>query len=482
MMQRRADEGRDLPTTAGIPLVIDARTAVWRRSLLLLALCAYLKVSAVRIFRVAAWALAGRRHLEHKLLDANVAPAVPLPLDPQVASVAAGAAALDRPVYIASVAPSPLLCEVASSHPDIAGVMAADVAGRRLSEGNLTAFLGQFPQGFEVVTGGRRAEIRRYPAAGFQAGGSSARMPLAAAAPGFATPSPIRELLRGLRLHQCVKNLLVFVPIILGGRLTDLAEVAYTVMAFVALSAIASATYLVNDIWDVAEDRRHWSKRHRPIAAGRLAPASALSIASLGICLGVGLGFLVSFKTGAMLVLYLTITLAYSLHLKTVAFADGLALATLFTVRLGIGAAAADVPPSPWLFVFSMFLFASLSYAKRHTELVKAAAREHNGSNGRGYRPIDAPMLLTVGLSAGIGAVLIMVLYIVEEAFRNSFYGSTAWLWGFPPLVFLFVVRIWLLSARGEMNDDPVAFAIKDRISIGLMGLLMLCFAFAWLG
>jgi hypothetical protein len=102
--------------------------------------------------------------------------------------------------------------------------------------------------------------------------------------------------------------------------------------------------------------------------------------------------------------------------------------------------------------------------------------------NGRGYRLTDAPMVMTVGVSTGIGAVMIMVLYIVEEAFRNSFYGSTGWLWGFPPLVFLFVVRIWLLSARGEMSDDPVAFAIKDPTSLSLSGLLMLCFAFAWLG
>jgi 4-hydroxybenzoate polyprenyltransferase len=296
------------------------------------------------------------------------------------------------------------------------------------------------------------------------------------------TPSAIRELARSLRLHQCVKNLIVFVPIILGGRLTDLAEVINTLFAFVALSCIASGTYLINDIWDVAEDRKHWSKRYRPIAAGRLAVSRALCAALICIGIGIALGFLVSWKTGAMLLLYLAITLAYTLHMKTVAFVDGFVLATLFTVRLGIGAAAANVPPSPWLFVFSMFLFASLSYAKRHTEIVKAIARQNMELNGRGYRLVDAPMVLTVGVSSGIGAVMIMVLYIVEEAFRNSFYGSTGWLWGFPPLVFLFVVRVWALSARGEMSDDPVAFAIKDRTSLALGALLLLCFGFAWLG
>jgi 4-hydroxybenzoate polyprenyltransferase len=176
------------------------------------------------------------------------------------------------------------------------------------------------------------------------------------------------------------------------------------------------------------------------------------------------------------------LTLYYSLHLKTVPFVDGLALAALFTIRLGIGAVAAAVPPSAWLFVFSMFLFASLSYAKRYTEISRAISRQSQGMNGRGYRPVDAPMVLTIGVSTGVGAVMIMVLYIVEEAFRSSFYGATSWLWGFPPLVFLFVIRIWLVSARGEMMDDPVAFAIRDRMCIGLLALLMICFGVAWLG
>jgi 4-hydroxybenzoate polyprenyltransferase len=200
---------------------------------------------------------------------------------------------------------------------------------------------------------------------------------------GCRAPSLVRELARSLRLHQCVKNLIVFVPLILGGRLSDRAEVVHVAIAFVALTFLASGTYLINDIWDRAEDRRHWSKRYRPIAAGRLAVASALCAALGSIGVGAFLGVLVSWKTGAMLVLYLAVTLAYTLHLKSVPLVDGLVLATLFTILLGIGAVAADVPPSPWLFVFSMFLFASLGYAKRHTEIVKAIARRDEQPNGR---------------------------------------------------------------------------------------------------
>jgi 4-hydroxybenzoate polyprenyltransferase len=299
----------------------------------------------------------------------------------------------------------------------------------------------------------------------------------------FPRVSVLRELIRSLRLHQCVKNVVVLVPLVLSGRFTVVGEILDTLVAFIALTCVASGTYILNDIWDVADDRAHWSKKERPIASGRLSAATALALALVLIPAGLALiGFLVHWKACVALIAYLGLTLAYSLHLKTMPFLDGLALATLFTIRLGIGVAATEAPPSPWLFVFSMFLFGSLSYAKRYTEISRAILNKSYAIKGRGYRPVDAPMVLTVGLAAGIGAVTIMVLYIVEEAFLNSFYGATGWLWGFPPLVFLFVVRIWLVTVRGEMMDDPVAFAIKDRASIGLLGLLLICFGFALVG
>ena len=153
--------------------------------------------------------------------------------------------------------------------------------------------------------------------------------------------------------------------------------------AFIALCCVASGTYLINDIWDIGDDRKHWSKRDRPIASGRLSAATALIVALSIIPLGVLLGTLVSVKTGAMLGLCLAVTLCYTLRLKTVPFVDGLTLAALFTIRLGIGAVAANAPPSPWLFVFSMFPFASLSYAKRYTKIAGTIVRQDKEVNGR---------------------------------------------------------------------------------------------------
>jgi 4-hydroxybenzoate polyprenyltransferase len=179
---------------------------------------------------------------------------------------------------------------------------------------------------------------------------------------------------------------------------------------------------------------------------------------------------------------YFTLNLAYSLFLKRFPLVDVLVLATLFTLRLGIGAAAAGVLLSPWLLTFSMFLFLSLSLAKRCTEVSRAAELGRSQSNGRGYCEADQPLLLALGIGALVASNLVFVLYLTQEAFLATRLASPVLLWGFPPIVFLLGGRIWLLSGRGELDDDPVAFAIKDRASLSLMGLTALLVSIAWIG
>jgi len=491
-MQRRTNDaqaGQDGPVGVDVahPLVIDADTTVSRSCLLIGALLAYVKPSPRRLLEVGQWLMGGSRHAEARLADAVNAASLTLPINQELADFAEQAAAQGRSVYLVSATCRPLLQRAASELPSIAGLLVDERPANGAAGSRAQELSARFPQGFDYAAGpNAEADVWRHARQALLVEASSRAerktagiLPVAAR---FPAPSMLAELAKSLRLHQWVKNLIVFVPLVLGGRLTDLISVIDTLLAFVALACIASATYLLNDLWDVVDDRKHWSKRYRPIASGRLSKGLALTVAPAGILLGLTLGAWVSGQVAAMLLLYLTITLAYTLRLKGIAFVDALVLAILFTVRLGLGAVAAQVPPSPWLFVFSMFLFASLSYAKRHTEIARAAARNDTIINGRGYHTIDAPMVLTVGVSAGIGAVLIMVLYIVEEAFRQSFYGSTQWLWGFPVLVYLFITRIWLVSARGDMSDDPVAFALKDKTCLSLLALLAVCFAFAWFG
>ncbi|NKE44148.1 UbiA family prenyltransferase [Roseomonas frigidaquae] len=291
-----------------------------------------------------------------------------------------------------------------------------------------------------------------------------------------------RALLEGARPHQWAKNLLVFVPAVLSGTIADADRLLAVAIAFVALCLIASGTYLLNDIWDIEDDRRHWSKCKRPLPSGRLSMGVAVVAAPAAILTGLVLAAAVNSMVALAALCYLALTIAYSLALKRVPIIDVSVLAGLFTLRLVLGIAAAQVFASPWLLVFSMFLFSSLCFAKRYVELVRAGQRGQGALAHRGYQAADGPLLLVLGPSAGMGAVVTLILYVIFDAFRQTFYGNTAWLWAFPLILFLWVSRIWLMAARGELDDDPVAFAVKDAPSIMLGTAMLGAFVLAWSG
>ena len=272
-------------------------------------------------------------------------------------------------------------------------------------------------------------------------------------------------LRRAMRLHQWAKNALVFVPLVLGGRWGDAGVWTRAGLGFAALGFAASATYLLNDWRDLAHDRRHPSKRHRPLASGDLSAPAAVAFAGALLAGAAALGLVLGAAAAGLLAAYVALSVFYSVALKRVPLLDIVVLAALFTGRLMLGIALADVPVSPWLLVFSMFLFASLSLAKRHTELLRTGS-------ARGYAAADAPLLMGLGLGAMTSALLVLALYLIQDAFPAGVYRSPSLLWAAPVLLFLFLGRVWLRSGRGELADDPVAFALKDPQSL-LMGVLM---------
>ncbi|MCC7250789.1 UbiA family prenyltransferase [Hyphomicrobium sp.] len=335
------------------------------------------------------------------------------------------------------------------------------------------------------VTAVSYAELQAVPFAAQARGGAvetSTRQTSAEPDPTTTSPrSQLRALVKCGRPHQWVKNTLVFVPIILAGEFHVREAVLDTLLCFVALCVIASGTYILNDILDVADDRKHWSKRFRPIASGALPIGTAAIAAPIIIFVGLVLGFLASTMAGVALLTYLALTLAYSMGLKRVAMLDVAALASLFTLRLVVGIMAAHVPLSHWLLTFSMFLFTSLCLAKRYVEVEGASRRGQKAVSGRGYRAEDAPLLMSVGLSTGIASIVIMVLYIMFDAFDKTFYDNSEWLWGFPAILFLWISRIWLKAARRQLDDDPIAFAVTDLPSIVLGVGMLATFLIAWL-
>jgi len=281
-------------------------------------------------------------------------------------------------------------------------------------------------------------------------------------------PRRLRALARAARPHQWAKNALVFVPLASSGLLTQPAELARSLLAFACLSLIASGVYLINDLLDIEADRLHPRKASRPLAAGELSVPQAL-IAALGstvLGLGMALALLPPAAFVAM-VAYCALTLAYSLRLKAAMIADVLTLACLYTLRIIAGALALEVPVSSWLLLFSVFFFLSLGYLKRYVELLGSPRATHELLSGRGYVPADADIVAPSGIAAGMVAILVLVLF-AEAMGRTGTYASPEWLWLLPLPLLYWLNRIWMMARRGQVDSDPVAFAITDTRSLAV--------------
>ena len=288
----------------------------------------------------------------------------------------------------------------------------------------------------------------------------------------------LRTALRALRPHQWAKNLLVFVPLLAAHRFADPRSVAEAAWAFAAFSLLASGTYLLNDLLDLGADRAHPRKRLRPLASGALSiPAGAL----LCVAALVG-GALLSLQLPPLfrvtLATYLLLTVAYSLRLKREPILDVVSLASLYTLRIIAGGFAIEAPASSWLLAFAMFLFFSLALVKRYAELVSLEIEGKQAAPGRGYAGHDVELILALGSASAMVSGLVLALYVNGES-ASQLYSRPAILWILCPILLYWISRIWLLAARGQMQDDPVLFAVKDGVSyyVAAAGILILALA-----
>ncbi len=273
------------------------------------------------------------------------------------------------------------------------------------------------------------------------------------------------ELLRAMRPHQWLKNLLLFLPLLLVQQYDSTTLLTQTMLAFICFSLCASSVYLLNDLLDLPADRQHPSKRHRPFAAGKLSLGTGLVVSPvlLAASVAIAIQFLPIYFL-MVLGLYYVTTLLYSFLLKQVVLVDVIVLGALYTLRIIAGAAAIPVIPSFWLLAFSMFLFMSLAIVKRFTELSWLRDTGIRQSANRGYLARDLDIMSVFGSSSGFLAVLVFALYINSEDIRLQ-YTTPEILWLICPLLLYLISRIWLLAWRGELDDDPVVFALRDRIS-----------------
>ncbi|MEM7695058.1 MAG: UbiA family prenyltransferase [Pseudomonadota bacterium] len=431
----------------------------------------------------------GRQALKMRLAEKSTVDVTTLPYREAVLKEIRQARADGRPVVLATGAPLATAERVAAHLRLFDGVLASSEAVNLVGEAKRDAIVadaarrrrtaGLTGETFGYI-GDARVDRPIFEAAAKGqaiAPGGAIPQALAAHAEPLAVPArTAKSAIKALRPHQWTKNVFVFTPLVLSHGFPALEAIFASVLAFIAFSAIASATYIFNDLLDLRIDRSHRSKRFRPLAAGKVSIPTALWLATGVFAFGVGVALTLPLLFQALLGIYVLSTLAYSLALKRMLMIDVITLAGLHTLRILAGSAAAEIDVSFWLLSFSLFLFLSLALVKRYMELVHIGDRAGRKRTGRGYREADLETIALGGMCSAFSAVLVLALYINSDITLATV--AHPWvLWPICPLILYVLMRIWILARRKEMDDDPVAFALTDwrsQIMFALSGIIYL--------
>jgi len=424
--------------------------------------------------RTPLWALKGKAHVKSQVASMVTLDVAHLPYNGPLLDYLRDEHAAGRKLYLATGADRVLARSVANHLGIFEDVMASDGTVNLTGQNKLERleqrfadfdYVGNALPDLPLLQGAREAMLAN-PDLRLSSALKSRNIPVSRS---FVDRSRLpAALAKGLRVHQWAKNLLVFLPLLLAHSLRP-GPVLIAVAAFFCFCFMASATYIFNDLLDLETDRVHLNKRKRAFAAGDLSVTAGLgisfSLAALALIIAAYLPrtFLI------YLLLYFVTTLAYSLSLKRIVLVDVVVLSSLYTIRMMAGSAATQTPVSPWLAAFSIFLFLSLAMVKRFSELQNLHARGVNPTNGRGYLLSDIEQLRSFGTSSAYASIVIFALYINGHDVVALYHHPNR-MWLITPLLILWVSRVWLLASRGLLDEDPVVFALEDRMSL-LLGL-----------
>jgi len=457
--------------TKPIPLYVDIDGTLIRTDLLVEGTLQLAKRHLATLLLIPLWLFKGKAELKRQIADRVSIDPAQLPYDEELVSYLREESGRDRPIYLASASDERLASSIGSHLGFVADVLGTRDGCNLKGKAKARAIVEHAGSRAFAYAGNARADLDVWRAAEEAiVVNASARTERSAHAVSrvvkvFPRPSAgLPAFLRMIRLHQWLKNLLVFVPLLVSNRFTDPMAVQAAIAAFVAFGLCASGTYVFNDLLDLPSDRRHPSKKARPIAAGLVEPGTAIAVATALIIAGLAVAILACPGAVPSLVLYLLLTAAYSLHLKSLVLVDVLALASLYALRIFAGAAAVNVVPSAWLLGFSIFIFLSLALVKRCSELQRMAALNRPSTPGRDYRVADLSLLQTIGVASGQVSVLVIALYI-DSSIAAAQYRTPQLLWFTCPLLLYWISRMWLKTARGEMHDDPIIYSARDRAS-----------------
>lgn len=453
------------------PLCVDCDGTLIATDLLYEAFFLMLKQYPIGLFLLPFWLLKGKAHLKQKLAEKVTFNWASLPYRPEMMALIQQAKSDQRLVVLATASPMAWATGIANHLDCFDDVLATDATTNLSGKNKAAKLIALYGEHQFDYAGDNKVDLNVWQHAGgaIVVSNSASLAQKIGKTPVVETITPpkatILTYIKGLRLHQWLKNTLVFVPLLAAHQITNTGGLLQAAYAFIAFSLCASSVYVLNDLLDLDSDRLHIRKRKRPFAAGTISIGKGMLMIPILLAAAFWLSTLVPKQFIIVLLAYFIMTMAYSLKLKRQAIVDVMLLAGLYTMRIIAGAAATSIKPSFWLLAFSMFIFLSLAMVKRYSELLITLQSDKKTPAGRGYSVDDLPVLMAIGVSAGLGSVLIFALYI-NSPDTSKMYHSTTWLWLVPPILLYWVSRMWMKAHRGQVDDDPVVFAAKDWQSI----------------
>ncbi len=465
------------------PIVVDLDGSLTPTDTLVESLIKWFRKSPANILRFPFWLMKGRARLKEAVAAEAAVAADGLPYHQNLLAFLRQEKTAGRQIILATAAHVSIAQSVCGHLEIFDGMLATDAGQNLKGEAKLNAIRRRLGDNF-VYAGDSRADIPIWKAA--RAAILVGVAPRTAAQVRAQVPverefareriGPM-DWMRALRVHQWLKNLLLFVPLLTAFSFLDPVKLTTVSVAFLSFSLSASATYIVNDLWDLESDRDHPRKRLRPFASARIPILHGLLAAALALGAGIVLALLVSPAFLAMLFVYLAITSAYSWTLKEYVLIDVLTLSLLYTLRILAGSVAAGISTSSWLLAFSVFMFLSLALVKRCAELLSLEQNGLSSTRGRDYRVSDLAVLWPLGVGAAVSAVVVFGLF-VSAPDTQSHYASPQLLWLAAIGLIYWLARLWIKTSRGEMHDDPVIYAVKNHGSrITVLGIVLVMLA-----
>jgi 4-hydroxybenzoate polyprenyltransferase/phosphoserine phosphatase len=449
------------------PLCVDCDGTLLKTDLLHEAFVRLLRQRPLDLLRIPGWLLKGKAFLKARLAERVQLDIESMPKREEVVSLVEQARGQGRRTVLVTASPESWAHAVAKAAGSFSDVMASSETRNLSGSLKAEALVARFGEkGFDYL-GDSHADLSVWPRAANALVVGSPNLAMQAESMGSdVTLLPVQyrglqAYVKAMRIHQWLKNLLVLFPLAAAHQLDNLPSLADAGIAFLAFGLCASAVYLINDLLDLDADRAHPSKCKRPFASGLIPLWHGLLLVPILLSISSFLASILPMAFSLVLALYFVLTLAYSFWLKRQIMVDVSILAILYTLRIIAGAAATSIIPSFWLLAFSMFVFTSLAMIKRYSEMRLMLSRKSSGSAGRGYRVEDLPVLAAIGVSTGVGAVLVLALYIHDPETTDK-YPNDMVLWMLPVLLLYWISRIWTKAHRDELDDDPVIFASTD--------------------